>query len=112
MNGKLISVFVAVMLCSIAITGCVESYTNESEPIYRTVYDIECIDTGLNDHSQIYYDVESYSKVFSGTDFWGHNEYTVTIVCYEGSQKMQRTVWEINSVRSLGNSHEIVVGYT
>ena len=112
MNGKIISVFVAVMLCSIAITGCVESYTNESEPIYTTVYDIECVDTGLKDKSQIYYDVESYSKVYSGSDIWGHNEYTVKIVCYEGSQKYEITTWGINSVRSLGNTHQIIVGYT
>jgi len=140
MNGKIISVFVAVMLCSIAITGCIETDTKESEPIYQTivhndpiygveyhnepvyeteyhkdpiystVYTYELDDVGDGDSSYIVDNVYDLDYEYTGSDFWGYANYKVEIHYYNGMTKSVKTYYEINSFNQLGST-EIITGY-
>ncbi|MBU0847024.1 hypothetical protein KKH23_07510 [Patescibacteria group bacterium] len=132
MNGKIISVFVAVMLCSIAITGCIETNVNESEPIYQTVvhndpiyttvYTYELDDVGDRKSSYIIDNVYDLDYEYSGSDFWGNSNYKVEIYYFNGMTKSDKTYYEINSIEQLSSSERItgyntwsetiIVGYT
>lgn len=84
-----------------------------NDPIYETLYNIVLIDgSTLGDEVYRISDVYNTNFVYSGTDFWGNSEYTVTVYYYRSipdGDKAQYTYYEIDE--SSSTSYTAIVSY-
>lgn len=75
-----------------------------SEPKYETLY------TYYLEGGHTIKNVYGVSKEYSGTDFWGNSEYTVTVYYYNGLSKESKMYYEKDTFYKT-DTYEAIVGY-
>jgi|GEM_PF-4185605 len=112
-NKILTLVLVLFMTLSV---GCVEEITPQyktiehKDPIYKTLYTYELDDVGDGESSTIVHDVYNIEKEYAGSDFWGNENYIVTVYYYIGVTESVKKYYEINSIKMISSDQKIV-GY-
>ena len=105
-----------LVLCMTLSMGCTENLTTEyktierSEPIYATLHTMELDDLGDGESSNIIRNVYDFDFEYTGSDFWGNNNYKVTVYYYSGMTKSVKNYYEINSIENI-DTYEKIVGY-
>lgn len=112
---KTIIMIFGIILISSFMFGCIETEPQpiyktitHNDPIYETLYTIELDDDGDGCGAIIVNNVYDFDFVCTGEDFWGYDEYMVTI--YDSDGYEYKTYYEINSI-DVVSSYEEIVGY-
>jgi hypothetical protein len=70
-------------------------------PVYETRYSGTLYDYGLTTYKWTFKDAKSFTYEYTGRDFWGNPEYTVTI---DGTRYPEINYWEVET-------YQVLVGY-
>lgn len=81
-----------------------------TDPIYKTLYTYILDDEGDGNSAWAYTNVYNIDKTYTGTDFWGNNNYNVNVYYYIGTVKRITSHTEINSVVK-SDTYEKITGY-